>query len=243
MSEFAEIDAGLEELAAAAMGQPVKENLAVRFFVEPMMSEQKSREAGRDIYEDAEMVEIRTPGDRDVIRRPVSEADKKRFPLLYVTFRKNESQEAVEGFPLKEWASISRSQALELAQFGIRTVEHLAGAPDANLQQIGPLMSLRQKARDWLAAAKDNAVLSKLRAENDDLKTRLTALENMLQTQSKEIESARNNGGTLPAVTAPDPRFAALEAQLAALAAAVQAKPEPKKRGRPPKAAAEDSST
>jgi hypothetical protein len=241
MSEFAEIDAGIEELAAAAMGQPVRENLAVRFFIEPMMNEQKSRDAGRDIFEDTEMVEIRTPGDRDIIRRPVSDADKKRFPVLYVAFRKNESQEAVEGFPLKEWASISRSQAAELAHFGIRTVEHLAGAPDGNLQQIGPLMVLRQKARDWLAAAKDNAVLSKLRSENDDLRSRLTALENMLQTQSKEIEAARGNGGTLPAVSAPDPRLAALEAQMAAFAASMQ-KPEPKKRGRPPKAAPEPSS-
>jgi hypothetical protein len=243
MSDFTELDAGLEELAAAAMGQPQRESLAVRFFIEPMVNEQKSREAGRDIFEDTEMVEIRVPGDRDVIRRPASTEDKKRFASQYVAFRKSESQEAAEGFPLKEWASISRSQALELAQFGIRTVEHLAGAPDAHLQQIGPLMALRQKARDWLAAAKDNAVLSKLRAENDDLKNRLAALENMLQTQSKDIEAARSNGGTLPAVAPPDPRFAALEAQLVALAAAVQQKPEPKKRGRPPKAAAEDSST
>jgi hypothetical protein len=241
MSEFAELDAGIEELAAAAMGQPMRENLAVRFFVEPMLNEQKTRDAGRDIFEDTEMVEIRTPGSMDIIRHPVSDADKKRFPVLYLTFRKNESQEAVEGFPLKEWASISRSQAAELAHFGIRTVEHLANAPDGNLQQIGPLMALRQKARDWLASAKDNAVLAKLRAENDDLKTRLTALENMLHTQSREIEAARGNGGSLPAVAAPDPRLAALEAQIAALAASMQ-KPELKKRGRPPKAAPEPSS-
>lgn len=239
MSELPELDAGLEELAAAAMGQPMRENLAVRFFIEPMMHEQKSRDAGRDIFEDTEMVEIRTPGDRDVIRRPVSAEDKKRFAPLYVAFRRNESQEAVEGFPLKEWASISRSQAAELAHFGIRTVEHLAGAPDANLQQIGPLMALRQKARDWLAAAKDNAVLAKLRSENDDLRSRLTTLESMLHTQATEIAAARNNGGTLPAAAAPDPRLAALEAQIASLAASLQ-KPEPKKRGRPPKAAAED---
>jgi hypothetical protein len=239
MSELIELDAGLEELAAAAMGQPQRENLAVRFFLEPMVNEQKSRDAGRDIFEDTEMVEIRVPGDRDVIRRPASAEDKKRFAVLYVAWRKNESQEAVEGTPLREWASIRASQAEELKQFGIRTIEHLANAPDNHLQQIGPLMSLRQKARDWLAAAKDNAILAKLRSENDDLRTRLTALENMLQTQSKEIEAARNNGGTLPAVAAPDPRMASLEAQIAALAAAIQ-KPEPKKRGRPPKAAAED---
>jgi hypothetical protein len=241
MSEFAEIDAGLEELAAAAMGQPQRENLAIRFFTEPMVNEQKSREAGRDIFEDTEMIEIRVPGDRDVRRVPVMDEHRKRFPAVYLAWKRNESQEAVEGFPLKEWASITRSQAAELATFGIRTVEHLAGAPDANLQQIGPLMALRQKARDWLTASKDNAVLSKLRSENDDLRSRLTALENMLQTQSQEIQAARNNGGTLPMASGPDPRLAALEAQIAALAASMQ-KPEPKKRGRPPKAAPEPSS-
>jgi hypothetical protein len=63
----------------------------------------------------------------------------------------------------------------------------------------------------------------------------------MLQTQSQEIQAARNNGGTLPMASGPDPRLAALEAQIAALAASMQ-KPEPKKRGRPPKAAPEPSS-
>lgn len=236
MSGTSELDAEMEALMATAMGQPQRDNLAVRFYVVPMLNEQKTREAGRDIFEDTEMIEIRTPGSRDVIQAVVTEADKKQYAPLYVAFRRNESQEAVEGFPLKEWASITRSQAAELATFGIRTVEHLAGAPDAHLQQIGPLMALRQKARDWLEAAKDNAVLAKLRSENDDLRSRLTALENMLQTQAQEIQAARNAGGALPAVAAPDPRMAALEAQIAALAAAVQ-NPAPARRGRPPKAA------
>lgn len=239
MSGF-EFDAGFDEMAEAAMGAATsRENLAVRFFMEPMRNEVKTRDAGRDIFEDTEMVEIRVPGDRDVLRRPASDEDKKRFAPQYAAFRRGHSQEAVEGFPLREWASITRSQAEELITFGIRTVEHLAGATDQNLQRIGPLMALRQKARDWVSTAKSEAVVNKLRAENDDLRARLMALENMLNVQGKEIEAARANGGTLPAVAAPDPRLAALEAQIAALAASVNQNPAPKRRGRPPKKAAE----
>lgn len=236
MSELNELDAGMEDLVALAMGKTKRENLAVRFYVHPTINEQKTREQGRQIFEDVDWIEIRIPGDRDTLQRAATDEDKKRFAHIYVAWKRNQSQEAAEGTPLREWAAITRSQAEELGSFGIRTVEHLAGMPDSNLQRVGPLMAIRQQARDWLAAQKDTSVLTKLRSENDELRSRLTALENMLQTQSREIEAARVNGGTLPAVAAPDPRLAAMEAQIAALVAAVQS-PEPKRRGRPPKAA------
>jgi hypothetical protein len=242
MQGLAEIDAGLEEMLAQAMGQAPRENLSVRFYVEPMQNEQKTVAAGRPIFEDTAMVEIRVPGQTDVIRHPVTDEDIKRFPALYKAFLERRDQTAVEGTPLREWPSVTRAQAEELIAVGIRTVEHLAGAPDTSIQRLGPLMGLRQKARDWLAAAKDNSVLSKLRSENDDLRARLTACEQMLNMQSQEIAASRG-GAPVAAPAGPDPRLAALEAQIAALAAAVQQKPEPKRRGRPPKAATAEPSS
>ena len=226
----------LQEIARLAHGQQGSA-LPVRFYIETVENAAKSAQAGKPVFDDVEFIEIVI--DRNEIRnRPVTRKDIETYPALYLAFKQGQSQEAAEGTPLKEWAVIKRSQAESLAAAGIRTVEHLAGASDQKLQQIGPLMALRQKAKDWLEEARKGAGLTALRAENEELKGRVAALEKMLATQSTEIEAARNNGGSLPA--GPDPRVAALEAKLEAIVAGLASKTEapPKRRGRPPKAKA-----
>lgn len=227
----------VQRMAAGKAGAP----LAARFYVEAIENPQKSAQAGRPVFDDVEMIEIQI--DRNDVRAtPVTKKHIEQYPALYLAFKQGLSQDAAEGTPLKEWPAIKRSQAESLATAGLRTVEHLAAASDAKLQQIGPLMALRQKARDWLEEAQKGAGLSALRAENDELKRRLQAVESMLATQSTEIELARQSGGSLPA--GPDPRLAAMEAKINALVAGLAEKlPEipaavitaPKRRGRPPK--------
>jgi hypothetical protein len=219
----------VERLASGQVGQP----LPARFYIEPRENLVKSKEAGRPVFEDVEMIEIRID-QTDVRTRQVEEKDIRMYPALYLALRRGQSQEAVEGMPLREWAGCKRGEAETLAMQGIRTVEHLAGASDQKLQTLGPLLGLRQKARDWLEQAAKGAGVAKLRSENDELRARLTALEKMLETQAGEIALARGNGGNLPAVV-PDTRITALEAKLEALLA-VKAPVEeaPKRRGRKP---------
>ena len=237
-----ELDEGFSEFAEQAFGQVKRSPLAIRFYVEAVENPAKSKKEGRPIFEDTEMIEIRIPGDRDIRMRPVTDADRKNHPQLYEAFKRGQDQSKAEGTVLREWPAIRRAEAEMLMAVGIRTVEHLANAADSQLQQLGPMMGLRQKARDWLKRAEGAAIVSQLRSENDDLKARLSALEQMVTTQSREIEAARNNGGVLPQAAPPDPQIAELKAQMAAFMAAV--KPEsvaaptngtpPKRRGRPP---------
>jgi hypothetical protein len=132
-----------------------------------------------------------------------------------------ESQEAVEGFPLAQWAVIpGKALVREFAHYGIRTVEQLAAASDSTIHLVGPHMQLRQQAKDWVANANQQAPMLKIRAENEQMRERIAALESMVQKQSQEIAAARQAGGALPAAPVPDERMAALEAQIAALVAA-----------------------
>ena len=239
MAEAQEFAPDLEEIARLVAGKQATP-LPVRFYTEAIENPRKSAEAGRPVFDDVEMVEIQIDRN-DVRQRPVTREDIERYPAIYLAFKQGQSQESAEGTPLREWPVIKRSQAESLSHAGIRTVEQLAAASDAKLQQIGPLMALREKARNWLEEAKAGAGLTKLRAENEDLKSRVAALEKMLATQSTEIEAARNNGGSLPA--APDPKVAELERKMSALMDALasrpvadQAEPPKKRRGRPPKA-------
>jgi BMFP domain-containing protein YqiC len=181
----------------------------------------KSREKGRPVYVDVDIIEIRI--GRDTIRRPVIEADKRTYAAQYLAFKKSESQEAVEGFPLAQWAAIpGKAVVKEFAHYGIRTVEQLAEATDTTIHMVGPHMSLRQLAKDWVANSKQQGPLIKLRAENESLRGRVDALEKMMARQTQEIEKARQAGGVLapePAAPVADGRLAALEAQIAALVA------------------------
>jgi len=223
MDELSIGDQELQELARAQVaGRSDGAPPPAQFMVEAMYDEKRTQETGSPKYVDRELIEIRV--GRDTIRRPVTEQDKRVYAAQYLAFKREESQEAVEGFPLAQWAMIpGKAVVKEFAHYGIRTVEQLAAATDSTIQAIGPHLNLRQKARDWVEQAKKTAPLAALRTENDGLKSRVEALERMVQRQSQEIESARNNGGSLPAKV-DDGRMAALEAKLAAL---LEAKPIP----------------
>ncbi len=229
-------DAGFMEMAGMLAPKP-SAGLIVRFYMEAVDDDKATREAGRLVCRDEEYVEIRIPGDLDVQRHPVTDVDKQRFPEHYAAFKKSQPQETVTGTPLTKWpGSPPASRIREAAALDIHTVEQLAEVSDANLMRLGPgWREIRQKARDYIVAAKDTAVLFKLRAENDELRQRLSSLEDMARKQAAEIDRARNNGGTLPPAPAPAVDIAAIvQAQVAAALAA--AAPAPKRRGRPPKA-------
>jgi len=236
MSE--EADEEMTRLAGLAEVQQA-ENLAVRFFIEPQEDETATKNQGRPIYRDVEMVEIRIPGDPDLRRSPVMQADKDRFPKQYLAFKRNQSQEAVSGTPLAQWALLSRAQVEEAKYLGAHTVEQLASASDASIQRFGSgWISIRQKARDWLQSAKDSSMLSKLRSELEERDARIKTMEDMLRKQGEAIASLGANGVRAAPEPAPaDDKLQALEAKLERLLAAQAVPPPviPKRRGRPPK--------
>ena len=222
MDELTQGDADFADLARQSMTRGGDAPPPATFSVEAFFDEAKTKEKGRPVYVDTDIIEIRV--GRDTIRRPVNESDRRIYSAQYKAFKALESQEAVEGFPLGQWAAIpGKAIVKEFAHYGIRTVEQLAAATDSTIALVGPHMALRQQAKDWVAESNKTAPLLKLRAENEDLKNRVTALERMVQRQTQEIESARANGGALPAspvAAGPDPRMAALEEKLNALLAA-----------------------
>lgn len=236
-----DFDAGFMQ-AARIMGPQTMnpqdtQGLIIEFYIEPIENEEKTKKAGRLICDDVEYVSIRIPGDIDVQRHPATQEDRERFPVHYEAWKKRQPQETVSGTPLTKWpGSPSLSRVKEAAALGIHTVEQLSAVTDSNISRLGSgWLAIRQKARDYLAAAKDSALLFQLRSENEALATRLKALEESFNRQSAELDKARANGGTLPAQTN---ELDALKAMVANLATQLQKPPDangaPKRRGRPP---------
>lgn len=167
------------------------EKLFVRFGLHPRRDETKSLEEGRPIFEDVEYIEIMVPGDKsNTIHRPVSAGDKQRFARQYQAWKAGADQDAVTGTPLAAWPAVTAAQVRELAHFNCRTVEQLAVMSDGNLQNVGPILALRQKARDFIEAAKGTAPLQKLRAELEKRDTELATLKaqvaDLIASQSKK---------------------------------------------------------
>jgi hypothetical protein len=80
------------------------------------------------------------------------------------------------GFPIRQWAAISKAVAENLVTARILTVESLAAADEAALATLGiGGRALRDKARAWLEQSKDNKgeELAALRADNATLTSRL----------------------------------------------------------------------
>ena len=87
----------------------------------------------------------------------------------------------MDGTPLVMWPVVNKSQIKEAAFFEVRTVEQLAELSDANCRRMGMgYTELRSKAKAWLLAAKDSAVVTRQAAENDRLQGEIEALKEQI---------------------------------------------------------------
>jgi len=72
-------------------------------------------------------------------------------------------------------------QVEELRYFHVTTLEELAGLTDANAKNIGPILHLREKARDQIQRAKENAPSEQLRDALVERDNKITTLERQMQ--------------------------------------------------------------
>lgn len=188
--------------------------LSVWFLSKPIQSPFKTAKEGRPIFEDVIYIHIESGGDRDsIIERPKYESDERRFPLQWAAWMNKHSADAKDiGTPLSAWPLLTASQAEELRGIKFRTVEQIASASDAALQNIGTIAGMapfafRERAKAFLMAAQNAAVV-----ENQALALK-AAEEKEAQTQAQ---------------------LKALQEQVAKLTEIAMA-PEPKKRRGMPK--------
>ena len=158
--------------------------LQVQFHFFPVRNAQKSLQEGRPIFENREFIRIFVPGDKDnVVDREVEETDKQRFAQEYAAWLRGKEAPLV-GTPLAAWPGVDRAQVAELEFFRVRTVEELADLADVHAGKFRGIQALRQKARDWLQAAKGNAPLEQMRSE-------LAAAQRQQTDQEMELEALR----------------------------------------------------
>jgi hypothetical protein len=165
--------------------------LGVRFFLHPELDELRSKEEGRPIYKEIEMIEILTPGSKDVLHRKVSDLDRMRFRNRYQSFV-DMAKNQIEGTPLNQFHFISAGEIKELEYFNVFTAEQLINMPDGNIEKVGVNgRDLIKKVKAVMAKAKDNAFVSKITEENEYLKREMS----LIKEQMNQILQMKKDAG------------------------------------------------
>lgn len=179
-----------EDLAAGRRRDPDDDvgSLLVRFHKKGVKSDVKTDEESRPIFEELDYIMIATPGDAlNIIDRPVNEIDLKRFGNAYHLWKERGVQANNIGTPLEAWPPLSTAQVAMFKYHNVHTVEQLATLSDGNAQKIGPVLNIRQRARDFIEAAKGEAPLIKVRAELEKRDAELDSLKAQLK-ELKEVQ-------------------------------------------------------
>lgn len=138
--------------------------LVVAFYKDAIKNEFKSTEAGRPIFDEVDLVKIITPGSRDSFVGDATEQYQQRFPQQWARFKAGQSQD-ITGTPLNMLPWLSIGQIAEFNAVGCRTVEQLVGMPDVLSQKFMGHHGIKQRAQQYLEAAKSAAPLLKMEAE------------------------------------------------------------------------------
>lgn len=186
----------------------------MRFWPDAYKNEAKST-AGLPVYDTVDWCEIQVAGERDTVKGPVHKMHpdpRIRFANAWAAYLRDKDSEGFTGTPLKVVAWLERGDVETLQYRGIRTLEDLAGVPDSNLSNIPGGLSLRQRARDFIKAAKDAAPIEEMGARLAKANEEIAELK----SQIAEILAAKRARG-----------------EPAEMPESVEA--APKRRGRPPR--------
>jgi hypothetical protein len=158
------------------------------------LNDAKSLEAGRPIYDDIEVVEIRSPGSRDFKVFPANAFSHwqthphtgeqikityaERFVHQYQQFKRHAAQ-TKSGTPLDYVPFLSEGKRAELRAQNIYTIEALAAIDGQELKNLGTGgRDLKNAAEEYIADTKANVAPSmKLQAELEQLRARNAVLE------------------------------------------------------------------
>lgn len=151
----------------------------VRFYMGALENADRSQKEGRPVFDEVEFVSIAVPGQLDRVDRPAWRMDFERFPRQYANFKAGGAA-AESGTPLSVWPVIKANQVAELAIRNVRTVEQLAGMADVDAQKWMGMHELRQRAKDFLEAAKGSAPLTAMRAELEARDAKIALLESQM---------------------------------------------------------------
>ncbi len=175
------------------------DSLVVPFFKNVAMhDEHASKKAGRPIYHDMEMVEVRIAGERNFA--PVFPAHSmwrridgdevtyaQRWPKQYERFKAEETQIA-DGTPLSELPFLTEAKRKELQGLKVYSAEALASLDGKNLTALGAHgREMKNQAEAFLKTAEGTSHATALALEVETLKAQVALLQGVAKAPDEPI--------------------------------------------------------
>jgi hypothetical protein len=134
---------------------PAHEDTYGRFYNHPQPQ-------GDGSFKDVVYVEVMIKGNKNTsFSRPVTEEDKTNWPRAWSAFRNN-SPEMTDGNPVSVLPGLGPSQVMNLQALGILSVEDLAEMSDNACDEFMGGLTMRNRAKAYLAAMKAEVVKDKI---------------------------------------------------------------------------------
>jgi hypothetical protein len=163
----------------------------VRFYDKEQINNFKTEQENRPIYDMVTMVRIEIPGNQYSINDTIAgEHHKKAYPAQWARYQNESTSDKVSGTLLSDWSILRASQVKELNHYHFYTVEQVANSSDEQVGKITMIVGMgghafREKARQYLKVAKDNAIVQH---QDEELRKRDQEIE-VLKQQMAELMS------------------------------------------------------
>lgn len=148
----------------------------VRFFNHATISIVASKEAGRPIKHDVEMVSVIFPGEKEEVKVLANDWHRARFPKQYESFKKGQEVVAI-GTPVDMLFPARPSLVDTLKQFNIHTVEQLAGVSDGAIGNIPQGRELQRQAQSYISTASGGRQFHEMQAQIEALTAQLASMK------------------------------------------------------------------
>lgn len=167
---------------------PIGGAVLVRFERRARKHEFKSREEGREIFEDCDFIIKVICGTNDIIERPAEKKDIEQYPQQYANFLRliGDGVAVQEGFPLAEVSWMTESRKQELRAMNVFTLEQLSALPDSVISRCG--LGTRDevgRASAQLKQIQDASHVNKVASESSELRR----LIEEIREENKELRA------------------------------------------------------
>lgn len=165
----------------------------VIFYTRSVFNAAKSQAMGSRQYENEIWVKMHPPGERlNVIDRPVTDYDKRKFPGQWNMFLQNRTQ-VPDGTPIDLLFPNNPAVADNLRAFGVHTIQQCANLSAHALQTIGMgAQEWMNMAKQYLDSATSGTAFLQLRAELEQSRQENRLLKQQFEKVRAQLDDLTN---------------------------------------------------
>lgn len=239
MEGYSGPEVGYKPMAGVSYGNgglvlPDAGSTRVVFFSKAKLMPAKSKEQGREIWENIDYVSVQQVTEKYPIVLEAHDGHRQRWQREFEAYQKG--KEAMpEGTPMNILLPGNEAAINELKSMAIFTIEQMASVPDSVLHRIPFGTDMKVRAMKYLEAVNGSQGFNKMQGEIEKANARAADTERQLADLKEQLASMQN---TQPAASGVSPDIAALVATLVAQQAAPRAKRPYTRKSKPENAEA-----